>query len=174
MLQQYVALKSSLRIVPCNITFKVMLHDDSQRRFQALLCVALEQCCDHSKQCRNSVVMLCCTKKSSLPIFPCNRHHHLYSRGTLHIKGDIKLDDSQWRATRNYNIIATLFRMVATFFQQCNAALGWKSLLLTVPCRWCYKVRWPPPPVWTRHSQCKPLPAVNIQLNIQCRKRHFH
>ena len=44
MLQQYVALKSSLRIVPCNITFKVMLHDDSQRRFQALLCVALEQC----------------------------------------------------------------------------------------------------------------------------------
>ena len=126
MLQQYVGLKSSLRIVPCNITFKVMLHDDSQRRFQALLCVALEQCCDHSKQCRNSVVMLCCTKKSSLRIFPCNRYH-LYSRGTLHIKGDIKLYDSQWRATRNYNIIATLFRMVATLFQQCNAALGWKS-----------------------------------------------
>ena len=31
MLQQYVALKSSLRIVPCNITFKVMLHDDFKR-----------------------------------------------------------------------------------------------------------------------------------------------
>ena len=94
MLQRYVTLKSSLRIVPYNITLKVMLHDDSQRRFQALLCVALEQCCDHSKQCRNSVVMLCCTKKSSLRIFPCNRHH-LYFRGSLHIKGDVKLDDSQ-------------------------------------------------------------------------------
>ena len=38
--------------------------DDSQRRFSAeQYCVAMmEQCCNHSKQCRNNVVMLCCTK----------------------------------------------------------------------------------------------------------------
>lgn len=43
---------------------KVMLHETSRNeRFQAQDIVAmLEQCCNHSKQCRNSVVMLCYTK----------------------------------------------------------------------------------------------------------------
>ena len=37
--------------------------DDSQRRFLAQHSVAmLEQCCDHSKQCRNNVAKLCCVK----------------------------------------------------------------------------------------------------------------
>ena len=37
--------------------------DDSQRRFLAQHRVAmLEQCCNHSKQCRNNVAMLCCAK----------------------------------------------------------------------------------------------------------------
>ena len=40
--------------------------DDSQRRFLAQHSVAmLEQCCNHSKQCRNNVVMLCCAKYGS-------------------------------------------------------------------------------------------------------------
>ena len=37
--------------------------DDSQRRFLARHSVAmLEQCCNHSKQCRNNVATLCCAK----------------------------------------------------------------------------------------------------------------
>ena len=47
------------------VTLKVMLHgeDDSQRRFLAQHSVAmLEQCCNHSKQCRNNVATLCCAK----------------------------------------------------------------------------------------------------------------
>ena len=37
--------------------------DDSQRRFLAQHSVAmLEQCCNHSKQCRNNVATLCCAK----------------------------------------------------------------------------------------------------------------
>ena len=37
--------------------------DDSQRRFLAQHRVAtLEQCCNHSKQCRNNVATLCCAK----------------------------------------------------------------------------------------------------------------
>ena len=37
--------------------------DDSQRRFLAQQRVAmLEQCCNHSKQCRNNVATLCCVK----------------------------------------------------------------------------------------------------------------
>ena len=41
----------------------ILTRDDSKRRFQAQHIVAmLKQCCNHSKQCRNSVVMLCCTK----------------------------------------------------------------------------------------------------------------
>ena len=46
---------------------------DSQRRFWAQHSVAMsEQCCSHSKECRNNVVMLRCAKKSSLRIVPCN------------------------------------------------------------------------------------------------------
>ena len=37
--------------------------DDAQRRFLAQHSVAmLEQCCNHSKQCRNNVATLCCAK----------------------------------------------------------------------------------------------------------------
>ena len=37
--------------------------DDLQRRFLAQHSVAmLEQCCNHSKQCRNNVARLCCAK----------------------------------------------------------------------------------------------------------------
>ena len=37
--------------------------DYSQRRFLAQHVVAmLEQCCNHSKQCRNNVATLCCAK----------------------------------------------------------------------------------------------------------------
>ena len=41
---------------------KMMLHrEDSQRRFLAQHSAAmLEQCCNHSKQCRNNVARLCC------------------------------------------------------------------------------------------------------------------
>ena len=39
------------------------MRDDSQRRFLAQHSVArLEQCCNHSKQCRNNVATLCCAK----------------------------------------------------------------------------------------------------------------
>ena len=48
-------------------------------------------------------------------------------------------------ATPRCNIVATLFRLVATFFQYCNAVLRLKSSLRIVPCnttfrqreRWC-------------------------------------
>ena len=37
--------------------------DDSQRRLLAQHTVAtLEQCCNYSKQCRNTVATLCCAK----------------------------------------------------------------------------------------------------------------
>ena len=56
--------KSSLRIVSFNITLKGdVTRDDSQRRFLVQHSVAmLEQCCNHSKQCRNNAVMLSCAK----------------------------------------------------------------------------------------------------------------
>ena len=43
---------------------KVMLHETSRNeRFQAQDIVAmLEQCCNHSKQCRNNIVLLCCAE----------------------------------------------------------------------------------------------------------------
>ena len=40
-----------------------VIRDNSQRRFLAQHSVAMvEQCCKHSKQCRNNVVMLGCAK----------------------------------------------------------------------------------------------------------------
>ena len=39
--------------------------DDSRRRFLAQHSAAmLEKCCNHSKQCRNNVEMMCCIKNS--------------------------------------------------------------------------------------------------------------
>ena len=49
-----------------------------------------------------------------------------FTRNSL--KGDVTRDDSQHRflaraVTRHSNIVAILFRMVATLFQHCNAVL---------------------------------------------------
>ena len=41
-------------------------------------------------------------------------------------------------ATQRCNIIATLFRMVSTLFQHCNAVLRQKSSLRIVPCKITY------------------------------------
>ena len=48
--------------VICNSSLKGdVTPDDSQQRFLAQDMVAmLEQCCNHSKQCRNNVATLCC------------------------------------------------------------------------------------------------------------------
>ena len=47
-----------------------VIRDDSQRRFLAQHSVAiLEHCCNHSKQCRNNVVMLCCPKNRRFESF---------------------------------------------------------------------------------------------------------
>ena len=43
-------------------------------------------------------------------------------------------------ATQHYSIVATLFRMVATLFQHCNAVLRWKSSLYLVSCNMIFKV----------------------------------
>ena len=55
--------------------FKVMLaRDDSQRPFSAQHSLAmLEQCCKHSKQCRNNAVVLFCTEKKKIKSKPCLR-----------------------------------------------------------------------------------------------------
>ena len=54
---------------------------DLQWRFSAQLRVAvMQQCGNHSKQCRNNAVKLCCAKKSSLLIVPCNITFRLCSR----------------------------------------------------------------------------------------------
>ena len=37
-------------------------------------------------------------------------------------------------ATQRYNIVVTLFRIVTTLFQHCNAVFPWKSSLRIVPC----------------------------------------
>ena len=48
--------------------------DDSQRRFSAQHSLAmLEQCCKHSKQCRNNAVVLFCTEKKKIKSIPCLR-----------------------------------------------------------------------------------------------------
>ena len=39
-----------------------------------------------------------------------------------------------FRATQRCNIVATLFRIVTTLFQHCNAVFLWKSSLWIVPC----------------------------------------
>ena len=69
-LQRWVALKIVLANRPVYHHLYLLIlrlikgdgtRDDSQRRFLAQYSVAmLEQCCKHSKQCRNSVAMLCC------------------------------------------------------------------------------------------------------------------
>ena len=47
-------------------TYGDVTRDDSQRRFLGQHSVAmLEQCCNHSKQCRNSVAMMCYAKNRS-------------------------------------------------------------------------------------------------------------
>ena len=47
-------------------TYDDVTRDDSQRRFLGQHSVAmLEQCCNHSKQCRNNVAMMCCAKNRS-------------------------------------------------------------------------------------------------------------
>ena len=47
-----------------------VIRDDSQRRFLAQHSVAiLAHCCNHSKQCRNNVVMLCCAKNRRFESF---------------------------------------------------------------------------------------------------------
>ena len=47
-------------------------------------------------------------------------------------QGDVTGDD--FSATQRCIIAATLFRMVATLFQYCNAVLCYKSWLRIVPC----------------------------------------
>ena len=46
----------------------------------------------------------------------------------------IRNDDFNFSATQRWNIVATLFRMVTTLFQHCNAVLRLKSSLRIVPC----------------------------------------
>ena len=48
----------------CSLLFKGdVTRDDSQQRFLEQHSVAmLEQCCNHSKQCRNNVATLCCAR----------------------------------------------------------------------------------------------------------------
>ena len=49
------------------------------------------------------------------------------------IKGDVTRDDLQRRffnATHQFNIVATLFRMVATLFQHCYAVLSKKKTVV--------------------------------------------
>ena len=43
-------------------------------------------------------------------------------------------------ATQRCNIVATLFRIVTTLFQHCNAVLPWKSSLRIVPCNITFTV----------------------------------
>ena len=52
-------------------------------------------------------------------------------------KGDFTRDDSQrlfFSARHHSNIVAILFRMVATLFQHCYAVMRKKSSLRIVPC----------------------------------------
>ena len=49
--------------IPVDPLKAIITRDDSQRRFLAQHSVAmLERYCNHSKQCRNNVVTLCCAK----------------------------------------------------------------------------------------------------------------
>ena len=59
-------------LLPACVT--TLTRDDSQRRFLAQNSAAVfEQCCNHTKQCRNNAATLCCAKnKSSLRIVSCN------------------------------------------------------------------------------------------------------
>ena len=50
--------RSALRFVS-TLLYGDVTQDDSQRRF---LVAMLEQCCNHSKQCSNNAVILCCAK----------------------------------------------------------------------------------------------------------------
>ena len=55
--------ESSRVTSPLRSTKGDVIRDDSQGQFLAQHSVAmLEKCCNHSKQYRNNVVMLCCTK----------------------------------------------------------------------------------------------------------------
>ena len=55
--------KRGLRVLVSRELKGDIRRDDSQRLFLAQHSVAmLEQCCNHSKQCRNNVATLCCAK----------------------------------------------------------------------------------------------------------------
>ena len=74
-------LKLALHSIQKNLILFVLLlqpnrdvtRDNSQRRFLAQHSVAmLEQCCNHSKQCRNNVATLCCAKNRRCESYSCN------------------------------------------------------------------------------------------------------
>ena len=54
---------NNTHITPCTAAKGDLTPDDSTERFLAQHIVAmLEQCCKHSKQCRNNIAKLCCAK----------------------------------------------------------------------------------------------------------------
>ena len=54
---------NNTHITPCTAAKGDVTPDDSTERFLAQHIVAmLEQCCKHSKQCRNNIAKLCCAK----------------------------------------------------------------------------------------------------------------
>ena len=113
--------------------------DDSQRRFFAQHSVTmLEQCCNHSKQCRSNVAKLSCAKnrrcESSRVTTPLSSHENssarasrfwyisLMSTGWPRREGDLTRDDSQrWFITQHR----------VPMLQRCVAL---KSTLRIVPC----------------------------------------
>ena len=64
--QQGLVISQPEMVIPTlQSSFMVMFktRDDSQRRLLEQHYVAkLEQCCNHSKQCRNNVATMCCSK----------------------------------------------------------------------------------------------------------------
>ena len=121
----------------------------------------LERCSDHSKQCRNSVVMLCCSKnrrcESSCVTSPSNsrrrKFSNLGSRGLLSVwtgkngkerrlKGDVTRDDFQRRFLTQL-IISTLLQHCFECFQHCSniATLCWAKSRPGESSRLCYTGR---------------------------------
>ena len=98
--------------------------DDPQGQFLAQHSIAmLEQCCNHLKQCRNNVVMLCCTKNRQWESFrvtspKCRlaaRLQYLLINSTLGRK-----DDGDW-CSRNFVYIlrTTTTRHMVSFIDFC-------------------------------------------------------
>ena len=92
--------------------------DDSQRRFLAQHSVAmLEQCCNHSKQCRNNIATLCCAENGRCESSPVTSPYQNFNHSctTAEKRGKVMLHNQPFNPLSPNIQIQILHTNVHTF-----------------------------------------------------------